>query len=117
MPEVKASKAIRDDLFKSFEEMVNKAMSPGIPIPQRQALFNRAQELRTQWVELEAARFNKEAAAFVKAQDKVQETITDLRKATKELDDAVKIAEKATKVFGLLDKLLKTAVKFAAPLP
>ena len=45
------------------------------------------------------------------------ETITDLRRATQELEDAVKIAEKATKVFGLLDKLLKTAVKFAAPIP
>ena len=104
MPEVKADKAVRDALFKSFEEMVNKAMRPNIPIPQRQALFNRAQELRAQWIELEAARFNKEASAFVKAQGK-------------ELDDAVKIAEKATRVFGLLDKLLKTAVKFAAPLP
>ncbi len=116
MPEVKASKAVRDDLFKSFEEMINKAMSTDIPIPQRHALLNRAMELRAQWVELEAARFNKEAAAFIKAQDRVQATITDLRRTTKELDDAVKIAEKATKVFGLLDKLLKTAVKFAAPL-
>lgn len=117
MPEVKAAKATRDGVFKAFEEMVNRAMSPNIPIPQRQALFNRAQELRAQWIELESARFNNETAAFTKAQDKLQATITDLRRATKELDDAVKIAEKATKVFGLLDKLLKTAVKFAAPLP
>ena len=117
MPETKAAKALRDSLFKSFEEMTLKAMSPNIPIPQRQALLNRAQELRAQWVELEASRFNSETATFTKAQDKVQAAITDLRKATKELDDAVKIAEKATKAFGLLDKLLKTAVKFVAPIP
>lgn len=113
MSEVKASKALRDGLFKSFEDMVKKAMAPNLPIPQRQALLNRAQELRAQWVELEAARFNNEAAAFTAAQAKVLAATTDLRKATKDLDDAVKIAEKATKVFGLLDKLLKKAVKFA----
>ena len=115
MSEVKASKALRDDVYKSFEEMVLKAMAPDIPIPQRQALFNRAQELRAQWVELSAARFNSDAVVFTKAQQKVLEATTDLRQATKDLDDAVKIAEKATKVFGLLDKLLKKAVKFAAP--
>ncbi len=108
----KAAKKVRDDLFKSFEEMVKKAMQPDIPIPQRQATLNRALELRAQWVELEAARFNSDAEAFNKAQDKVSDAITDLRRATKELDDFVKIAEKATKVFGLLDKLLKQAVKF-----
>lgn len=116
MSEVKASKAVRDNLYKSFEEMAEKAMSPHLPIPQRFALLHRAQELRSQWVELSAARFNSDAVAFTKAQAKVLEATTDLRQATKELDDAVKIAEKATKVFGQLDKLLKKAVKFAAPL-
>lgn len=116
MPEVKASKALRDTLYKSFEEMVQKAMTPDISIPQRQALVNRAQELRMQWVELCAARFNSDAEIFTKAQAKVLEATVDLRQATKNLDDAVRIAEKATKVFGQLDKLLKKAVKFAAPL-
>lgn len=114
MPEIKATRGVRDELFKAFEEMVNKAMRPDIPIPQRQALLNRAQELRAQWVELEAARFNSDTAAFEKAQEKVRGAVTDLRLAVKELDDMVKIAEKATKVFGLVDKLLKTAVKFVA---
>ena len=114
MPEAKASRKLRDDLFKTFEEMVGKAMQPDIPIPQRQAMLNRAHELRAQWMELEASRFNSDAAAFKKAQDKVSQAITDLRRANKELDDIVKIAEKATKVFGLLDKLLKQAVKFIA---
>ncbi|WP_193370467.1 hypothetical protein [Pelagibius marinus] len=111
MPATKATKSVRKKLLDAFGEMVDKSMDPNIPIAQRQALLNRAQELRTQWVELEAARFNKDAAAFQKAQDKVSEAVTDLRKATKELDDIVKIAEKATKVFGLVDKLLKQAVK------
>ncbi|GAB4392531.1 MAG: hypothetical protein Tsb0032_08510 [Kiloniellaceae bacterium] len=111
---VKATKKVRDELFRTFDEMVRKAMRPDIPLPQRQALLNRAQELRTQWVQLEAARFNSDAEAFQKAQDKVSEAITDLRVATKELDDIVKIAEKATKVFGLVDKLMKQAVKFIA---
>lgn len=111
---IKATKKIRDDLFRSFDEMVRKAMQPDIPLPQRQALLNRAQELRSQWIELEAARFNRDAETFQKAQDKVGEAIVDLRVATKELDDIVKIAEKATKVFGLLDKLMKQAVKFVA---
>jgi prophage DNA circulation protein len=114
MPEIKATRGVRDDLFKAFEEMVTKAMRPDIPIPQRQAMFNRAQELRAQWVELESARFNSSAEAFEKAQAKVRDAVTDLRLAVKELDDMVKIAEKATKVFGLVDKLLKTAVKFVA---
>jgi hypothetical protein len=114
MPSAKAAKNVRDDLFKAFEEIVRKAMSPDIPIPQRQALFNRAQELRAQWIELEAARFNADADAFQKAQDRVSAAVTDLRVATQELDDMVKIAEKATKVFGLVDKLLKQAVKFIA---
>lgn len=111
---VKAEKKVRDELFKTFDEMVRKAMQPDIPLPQRQALLNRAQELRAQWVELEAARFNSDAAAFKKAQDRVSDAITDLRRATKELDNIVKIAEKATKVFGLVDKLMKQAVKFVA---
>lgn len=110
----KATKKIRDDLFRSFDEMVRKAMQPDIPLPQRQALLNRAQELRSQWIELEAARFNSDAEAFQKAQEKVGQAIVDLRVATKELDDIVKIAEKATKVFGLVDKLMKQAVKFVA---
>ena len=115
MPDVKANKALRDGLYKCFEDMVQKAMMPDIPIPQRQALLNRAQELRTQWVELETARFNNAAAGIATAQTKILESVTDLRQATKDLDDAIKIAEKATKVFGLLDKLLKKAVKFVAP--
>jgi len=114
MPSAKAGKTVRDELFKSFEEMVRKAMRPDIPIPQRQALFNRAQELRAQWMELEAARFNSDADAFQKAQDRVSAAVTDLRVAIEELDDMVKVAEKATKVFGLVDKLLKQAVKFVA---
>jgi hypothetical protein len=114
MPSAKAGKSVRDELFKAFEEMVRKAMRPDIPIPQRQALFNRAQELRAQWMELEAARFNSEAAAFHKAQDRVSAAVTDLRVAIEDLDDMVRIAEKATKVFGLVDKLLKQAVKFVA---
>ena len=114
MPSAKAAKTVRDDLFKAFEDMVHKAMSPDIPIPQRQALFNRAQELRAQWIELEAARFNSDADAFQKAQDRVSAAVTDLRVAIEDLDDMVKIAEKATKVFGLVDKLLKQAVKFVA---
>lgn len=114
MPSSKAGKTLREDLYKAFEEMVGKAMSPGIPIPQRQAMFNRAQELRAQWMELEAASFNSDASAFQKAQDSVSAAVTDLRVAVKEIDDMVKIAEKATKVFGLVDKLLKQAVKFAA---
>lgn len=114
MPAGKAAKKVREDLFKAFEEMVDKAMQPDIPIPQRQAMFNRAQELRAQWIELEAARFNSDAATFKKAQDRVSAAVTDLRRANKELDDMVKIAEKASKVFGLVDKLLKQAVKFLA---
>jgi len=114
MPSTKAAKSVRDDLFKAFEELVHKAMKPDIPIPQRQALFNRAQELRAQWIELEAARFNADADAFQNAQDKVSGAVTDLRAAIQELDDMVKVAEKATKVFGLVDKLLKQAVKFVA---
>lgn len=112
MPTAKAAKSVRDDIFKAFEEMVRKAMRPDIPIPQRQALFNRAQELRAQWLELETARFNSDAIAFQKAQDRVSAAVTDLRVATNDLDDIVKIAEKATRVFGLVDKLLKQAVKF-----
>ncbi|WP_420348431.1 hypothetical protein [Pelagibius sp.] len=114
MPDVKANKALRDGLYKCFEEIVQKAMRPDIPIPQRQALLNRSQELRAQWVELEAARFNNAAAGIASSQTRILDAVTDLRQATKELDDAIRIAEKATKVFGLLDKLLKKAVKFAA---
>jgi hypothetical protein len=114
MPEVKAARAVREALFAAFEEMVDKAMKPDIPIPQRQALFNRAQELRAQWIELEAARFNKDAEVFEKAQTKVSDAVTDLRRAIQDLDDMVKIAEKASKVFGLVDKLMKQAVKFVA---
>jgi len=114
MPAAKAAKTVRDDLFKAFEEMIQKAMKPDIPIPQRQAAFNRAQELRAQWVELEAARFNSDAATFEKAQKRVSDAVTDLRRAIQDIDDMVKIAEKATKVFGFVDKLLKQAVKFVA---
>ena len=109
----KADKAVRDELFKAFEGIVKKAMMPGISIPQRQALHNRAQELRAQWIELEAARFNRDSAKFNAAQQKVADAVGGLRKSINEIDDAIKIAEKATKVFGLIDKLLKTAIKFA----
>lgn len=112
MPATKAAKMVRKELLDTFGEMIDRSMDPAIPIAQRQALVNRAQELRSQWVELEAARFNSDAANFQKTQVKLSEAVTDLRRATKEIDDIVKIAEKATKVFGLLDKLLKQAVKF-----
>ena len=109
----KADKNVRDELYKAFEDVVKKAMMPGIPVPQRQALHNRAQELRAQWIELEAARFNRDLAKFKTVQQKVSDAVGDLRKSVKEIDDAIKIAEKAGKVFGLVDKLLKTAIKFA----
>lgn len=112
MPAIKAARKVRKELLDAFGDMVDKSMNPAIPIAQRQALLNRAQELRAQWVELEAARFNSDAAAFQKAQDRLSDAVTDLRRATKEIDDIVKIAEKATKVFGLVDKLLKQAAKF-----
>lgn len=112
MPAIKAARKVRKELLDAFGDMVDKSMDPDIPIAQRQALLNRAQELRAQWVELEAARFNSDAAAFQKAQDRLSDAVTDLRRATKEIDDIVKIAEKATKVFGLVDKLLKQAAKF-----
>lgn len=108
---VKADKKARDALYKSFEELVIKSMAPGLPLPQKLALKNRAQELRDQWVELEAARFNADAAQYQKAAAKVGEAIVDLRRAIREIDDAIAIADKASKVFALVDKLLQTAVK------
>lgn len=114
---VKADKKIRDQLHSAFEEIVLKAMAPDIPIPQRQALHNRAQELRAQWIELEAARFNRDQTKFQAAQQKVADAVADLRKAIEEIDDAIKIAEKAAKVFGLVDKLLKTAARFVSGVP
>jgi len=113
---VKADRKVRDELYKAFEAMVKKAMMPGIPIPQRQALHNRAQELRAQWLELESARFNKDAEKFQGAQLKLAETIADLHKAIQEIDDAIKIAERASKVFAQVDKLLKVAIKHL-PIP
>ena len=109
--EFKAPKQTRDSLRSAIKELQYKAMGPGIPIAQRMALKNRAQELRDQLIELEAARFNQATGKYKQALAKVQSTIADLRKTIKEIDNIIKIVEKAGKVFGAMDGLLRTAAK------
>ena len=111
--DVKAPKTTRDSLRSAIRDLQRKAMGPGIPIAQRMALKNRAQELRDQLIELEAARFNQATDKYKKALAKVQGTIVDLRTTIKKIDNIIKIVEKAGKVFGAMDGLLKTAAKFA----
>ena len=42
---------------------------------------------------------------------RVDTAVADLRRAIKEIDDAIAVADKASKVFAVVDKLLKAAVK------
>lgn len=108
----KAKKKTVDEMFAAFEDLVFKSMDPDIPIPQRQALSNRSQELRMQWIELEAARFNTDGEVYKKNLARVDAAVADLREAIASIDDAVRIADKAGKLFAAVDKLLKVAVAF-----
>lgn len=110
--EAKAKKKTVDEIYASFEELVFKSMDPNTPIAQRQALSNRAQELRVQWIELEAARFNTAADQYKTRLARVDAAVADLRAAIASIDDAIRIADKAGKLFAAVDKLLKVAVSF-----
>jgi len=105
-------KKTRNELTLAIRGLQNKAMGPGIPNPQRTALMNRAMELRSQLIELEAARFNKATVKYKSAIERVQKNILDLRSSMAEIDDAIKIVGKAAKVFESLHKVLSIAGKF-----
>lgn len=111
--ETQVKRTTLDSVHAAFEELVFTAMDPNLPIAQRHALNNRAQELRTQWIELEAARFNTATENYRKKLAKVDEAVADLRAAIDSIDNAIRIIDKAGKLFSSVDKLLKAAASFA----
>ena len=106
-----APKSVSTKLLAGITDLQMKAMAPGIPIPQRQALKNRAQELGDQVIELEASRFNKATDQYKNALQQVEKANAEMRATIKSINNMIKVLDKASKLFGSLDKLLKVAVK------
>ena len=104
-------KSVSTKLLAGINDLQMKAMAPGIPIPQRQALKNRAQELGDQVLELEASRFNKATDQYKNALRQVEKANAEMRTTIKSINNMIKVLDKASKLFGSLDKLLKVAVK------
>ena len=101
----------RDEYVAAILDLQLRSMNPNAPVPQRLALLNRAQEMRTQMMEIEAARFNANSTKYQAAIDTLNKTIGDLRKAIKKIDDTIKVLDTAAKVFAAGDKLLTEAAK------
>ena len=74
-------------LLAGINELQLKAMAPGIAIPQRQALKNRAQELGDQVIELEASRFNKATDRYKNALARVETANAEMRATIKAIND------------------------------
>ncbi len=106
-----APKSVSTQILAGIRALQLKAMAPGIPIPQRQALKNRAQELGDQVIELEASRFNKTTERYKNAIARVEKTNAEMRADIQQIDDVIKILNKAGKLFNSLDKLLKAAME------
>ena len=107
-----APKSVSKELLAGIMDLQMKAMAPGIPVPQRQSLKNRAQELGDQVIELEASRFNKATEQYKNALQRVEKANAEMRTAIKSINNMIKVLDKASKLFGSLDGLLKVAAKF-----
>lgn len=112
MPDTKTPKVLRDDIRIAIKGLNGIVFDPDVPIPQRTAASNRAQELHQQLVQLEAARFNAATAHYKTQLVGVNKAITEMKLALKDINKAIKTIEKAQKLFGAIDKLLKIAAKF-----
>ena len=81
-----------------------------IPMPQRTLLKGQATALYDQWLELEAAQFNKTTDDYNKAIDSVKNALDELNKELGKLDDVIKVVKYSTKVFAAINKLLQVAL-------
>ncbi len=112
MAAVKSDKKTRDGLYRELRRLQKAAISgKPIPMPQRTAMRGQAMALYEQWLELEAARFNKATDAYKTAIDRVDKAIAALQQEIDKLDKAIKTLEKATAVMKAVDGLLKLAVR------
>jgi uncharacterized protein YukE len=101
----------RDEYVAAILDLQIRSMDSHVPVPQRLALLNRAQEMRTQMMEIEAARFNDSSSKYQAALKTLNGAIAQLRKSIKKINDAIKILDDAAKVFAAADKLLTVAVE------
>ena len=117
MATVKADKKLRDALYVEAGRLQKAAMSGRpIPMPQRTLMKGQATALYDQWLELEAARFNKTARRYQVAVRSLEEALQKLKDELDDLEDAIKAVERATAVFKVVDRLLKLALK-SLPIP
>ncbi len=112
MPDTKAPKILRNEIKAAIDGLNEIVFDPDVPIPQRTAASNRAQELFQQLVQLEAARFNAATARYETQLAGVIKASAEMKLALSEIGKAIKAIEKAQKLFGAVDKLLKIAAKF-----
>lgn len=112
MADVKVSATVVNGIKDSIKLLHVSARNPNTPLPQALACRNRAQELFDQLIELEAARFNSTAKQYKDAIEGVKAATKELKDAANEIDKIIKTIQKAGKLFGEVDKLLKKAVSF-----
>lgn len=113
MPEslVPLNPVTRDEYVAAIQDLQIRSMNPNTPVPQRLALINRAQEMRTQMMEIEAARFNENSSEYQGAIETLNKAIRGLRKDIKEIDDAIRILDSVSIAFAAGDRLLTAAVE------
>ena len=117
MESVEVDKQLRDALYDQARRLQRAAMSGRpIPMPQRTQMRGQATALYDQWLELEAARFNETAADYKTAVRSVKAALKKLNKELDDLEDVIKVLERATAVLKVVDRLLKLAVE-NLPLP
>ncbi len=112
MPDTKAPKVLRNEIGAAIDGLNKIVFDPDVPIPQRTAASNRAQELYQQLLELEAARFNAATAQYKTHLAGVSKAIAEMKEALKDIKKSIKSIENSQNLFTAIDKLLKIAAKF-----
>ena len=117
MAGVEVDKQLRDALNDQARRLQEAAMSgQPIPMPQRTQMRGQANALYDQWLELEAARFNDAAEDYKAAVRSVKAALKKLNKELDDLEDVIKVLERATAALKVVDRLLKLAIE-NLPLP